>query len=1154
MSPHPSRLRHTPYVPPAAPTSYEAPAQPVKAEHLSPVADVVKAERHSPFRIKTPEPEVTFDPEHHFKRDISPSGEDVIKPTDRFLREIMDQQVPEVLEAGVAKSIKVLDSLKTTFSRYAASSPDAAAWVEAINKLSSQAARTRTVVGVVGNTGAGKSSVINALLDEERLVPTNCMRACTAVVTSISMNTSKDPGSKYRAEVQFIEKADWEKELKTLMAEFLTENGTLSSDARDPNSDAGVAWQKFHATYPKIPKDDLASWTVEKLMAEKTVLSCLGTTKYIRSGHSDQFYSELQKYVDSKEKVIGPKDKDKNKEQKKSASKTEYWALIKEVRIFTKSDALSTGAVIVDLPGVHDSNAARAAVAERYMKQCTGLWIVAPITRAVDDKAAKNLLGETFKRQLKYDGNYSSVTFICSKTDDISITEATGSLELEDQISYLEEQQQGYKRQIVSIEKEVETLKDSIAVYSEVMEEAEKDTEVWEKLQDDADSGETVFAPAQKASNKRKRRASAEKSRKRRTLEDDSDIEYIASDNEELDQSDEDSDNEGCEPPKEPLTVEQIKAKIDELRQSKKTARQEKAMIRKQIPDLRAKIHELKEKVAEIQGEINALCIAERNKYSKGAIQQDFAAGIKELDMENAEEEDEEAFNPDEDQRDYEEVARSLPVFCVSSRAYQKMCGRLKKDGKVPGFRTPEETEMPQLQQHCKKLTEAGRIQACRKFLLNLVQQLNTFTLWASNDGTGLKMTDEDKRKQHSYLQKRLSELEKGLEQAVAACLSVMKKELRNQIFDRYPELIEEAVDAAPQTAHSWGYRHEGGLHYATYKAVVRRNGSYHSPTAGHRDFNAELIDPIIKRLATGWERAFQNRLPKAFDTYTADSGKVLHKFHETIEDRARHNGVGLANLAMLKSSIYTYEQLFRDLNVQYLAAMTEAQRDANRDFVPTIANIMDTAYDICTNERGPGSYMRMKGHMTSHVEQVRHSMFKEATMSVESHLNQMCRALEEMMSNGADDIFAKMRADYLQVLGGVQVSKDVVPREEKALKGEIKKMLNEVDGQFERIAKGELEEEKVDVDEEQDKDEPSADGHKYEVMDVDDGRKKEEAMDVDAAAEPEVEKRLHFDNDNDESDSVMGSHGGSAKDDAVSAKTSPANDGNEDDVPEQEL
>lgn len=62
----------------------------------------------------------------------------------------------------------------------------------------------------------------------------------------------------------------------------------------------------------------------------------------------------------------------KKKKQKGEKKGMEFWPLIKVVKIYVKAEALSTGAVIVDLPGVHDSNAARAAVASGYMKQCTG--------------------------------------------------------------------------------------------------------------------------------------------------------------------------------------------------------------------------------------------------------------------------------------------------------------------------------------------------------------------------------------------------------------------------------------------------------------------------------------------------------------------------------------------------------------------------------------------------------------------------------------------------------------------------------------------------------------------------------------------------------------------------------------------------------------
>ena len=45
--------------------------------------------------------------------------------------------------------------------------------------------------------------------------------------------------------------------------------------------------------------------------------------------------------------------------------------------------------------GVADANAARNNIAKDYMKKCNCIWILAPITRAVDDKTAR---GSTVQR------------------------------------------------------------------------------------------------------------------------------------------------------------------------------------------------------------------------------------------------------------------------------------------------------------------------------------------------------------------------------------------------------------------------------------------------------------------------------------------------------------------------------------------------------------------------------------------------------------------------------------------------------------------------------------------------------------------------------------------------------------------------------------
>ena len=75
-----------------------------------------------------------------------------------------------LLESKVSENMYSLNRMKEALMLKSADSPDARQWLQQINHLQSQVTRTEIILGVVGSTGAGKSSMINAVLDEERLL------------------------------------------------------------------------------------------------------------------------------------------------------------------------------------------------------------------------------------------------------------------------------------------------------------------------------------------------------------------------------------------------------------------------------------------------------------------------------------------------------------------------------------------------------------------------------------------------------------------------------------------------------------------------------------------------------------------------------------------------------------------------------------------------------------------------------------------------------------------------------------------------------------------------------------------------------------------------------------------------------------------------
>ncbi|XP_038244633.1 uncharacterized protein LOC119850538 isoform X4 [Dermochelys coriacea] len=310
-------------------------------------------------------------------------------------------------------------------------------WREQIEKLQKDTKMPKTYIAVVGNTGAGKSSLLNALLDEEAVLPTSAMRACTAVVVEISKTGGK---SLYEADVEFLSKEEWDNELKALLEDMKDKSGNLKKRCPDRKTEAGAAYSRVKAVYGTIAE-------LPKLKEMKEVTQHLGTVKHISAEKAADFRTKIEKFIDSRTDNL------------RDMKGGEFWPIVKCVKIRVPgANVLKTGAVLVDLPGIRDSNAARDNAAKEYLKNCNAVWVVASITRAVDDKTAKEMLSANLRRQLLMDGQYGSLAFVCTKTDSFNVTEIMSDLDLRDEIQPMEKSLEELENQRVQMEMEKDTL------------------------------------------------------------------------------------------------------------------------------------------------------------------------------------------------------------------------------------------------------------------------------------------------------------------------------------------------------------------------------------------------------------------------------------------------------------------------------------------------------------------------------------------------------------------------------------------------------------------------------------------------------------------------------------------------------------------------
>lgn len=270
-------------------------------------------------------------------------------------------------------------------------------------------------------------------------------------------------------------------------------------------------------------------------------------------------------------------------------------------------------------------------------------------------------------------------------------------------------------------------------------------------------------------------------------------------------------------------------------------------------------------------------------------------------------------------------------------------------------------------------------------------------------------------------------------------------------MYDVYPTATAAAISQANDTVRKWGMpvnrdnRPAGGLYWATYKAVVRRDGCF-TGSGGCHNFNEQLVEPVIRHIAGAWESVFARRMPGILNGLPLNAGRVLTEFHDDIERRAVRTGASIASFQMLKHQIPVYKETLKDAMAEARGKITEKQRDINREFEPQISAHMLEVYGTCTSECGPGSFARMKAHMDHYVADEKHSMFEEAVSHVRELLQKMLNEVKEDLLTKLDAIFMAIKRDYTGVVIGQEQGKrtELLPRDQRALR---KAVLENVDG-----------------------------------------------------------------------------------------------------------
>ncbi|XP_036004171.1 nuclear GTPase SLIP-GC [Fundulus heteroclitus] len=263
----------------------------------------------------------------------------------------------------------------------------------------------KELVCVFGKTGAGKTSLINAVLGEKMLLPSGSIEACTSVMLKVEANKCNE---RYEAEIEFISPEEWEDELGSL-CRTVEKGASESHDKNDDDDDEDD--DDYHEAVDKLTALYGEEWrekSCEQLMEPKYFK---GIYEFL---HSEQKTLAFESAKELSRHIV------KYTRNGTNETNTEinrwFWPIVKSVTVRVPKNNFLQHVTLVDLPGNGDRNKSRDSMWKMIVGNCSTAWVVAEINRAAADKESWDILKE-ISSQLGNGGECRHIHFICTKSD-----------------------------------------------------------------------------------------------------------------------------------------------------------------------------------------------------------------------------------------------------------------------------------------------------------------------------------------------------------------------------------------------------------------------------------------------------------------------------------------------------------------------------------------------------------------------------------------------------------------------------------------------------------------------------------------------------------------------------------------------------------------